>query len=279
MNTMNQYRRFISTGYKFINSKPVYRCRNSLPFTRRMVKSLELPDQYDHNPLQRMERLGTGWFGCIIEMDGVLFQDSSEVQIEAWIRVAHKLNYPRPLYHILKRIRGIRDDIIISSIFHWTNDLDTIKRIINVKNEIIFPLMNKYKFDEIDTSVLSFIKILVKNNIPIGIACGNLSRMTIHDRLKNAGIYHLIKTMVTSDDVGVPELDWYIAQAALQIERPPTRCILVGNSNSSIDIARSLGMKCIILSGNHPIHDFQNADLVVQDLSCLTFQNLRNLNQ
>ncbi len=35
-----------------------------------------------HNPLQRMERLGTGWFGVIMEVEGVLFQDTWEAHSE-----------------------------------------------------------------------------------------------------------------------------------------------------------------------------------------------------
>lgn len=31
-----------------------------------------------HNPLERQARLGTGWFGVVVEYDGVLFQDSAE---------------------------------------------------------------------------------------------------------------------------------------------------------------------------------------------------------
>lgn len=35
-----------------------------------------------HNPLQRHERLGTGWFGVIMEHDGVLFQDTWELHTQ-----------------------------------------------------------------------------------------------------------------------------------------------------------------------------------------------------
>jgi hypothetical protein len=35
-----------------------------------------------HNPLQRMERLGTGWFGVIMEHDGVLFQDTWDMHMQ-----------------------------------------------------------------------------------------------------------------------------------------------------------------------------------------------------
>lgn len=40
-----------------------------------------------HNPLQRHERLGTGWFGVIMEHDGVLFQDTWELHMQ--VRLVH----------------------------------------------------------------------------------------------------------------------------------------------------------------------------------------------
>lgn len=56
-----------------------------------------------HNPLQRMERLGTGWFGVIMEHDGVLFQDTWELHTQAWLRVAQEMGHPRPLGHLFRR--------------------------------------------------------------------------------------------------------------------------------------------------------------------------------
>jgi hypothetical protein len=55
------------------------------------------------------------------------------------------------------------------------------------------------------------------------------------------------------------------------------RCIVIGESNTSVEAAHELGMKCVVLSGNNPVYNFTSADLVVRDLSQLSFLNLKKL--
>ena len=55
------------------------------------------------------------------------------------------------------------------------------------------------------------------------------------------------------------------------------RCIVIGDSNTSVEAAHELGMKCIIVAGNNPVYNFTSADLVVRDLSQLSFLNLKKL--
>lgn len=54
--------------------------------TRSAVDQLYLG--VEHNPLKRQERLSTGWFGVIVEMEGVLVEDSFEHHKQAWLTVA-----------------------------------------------------------------------------------------------------------------------------------------------------------------------------------------------
>lgn len=65
-----------------------------------------------HNPLQRQERLSTGWFGVVCSFDGVLVEDTHHAQARAWIQVAEELSLPRPLGQALNRIKGARDEVV-----------------------------------------------------------------------------------------------------------------------------------------------------------------------
>ncbi len=49
-----------------------------------MPRSVEglVDDPSIHNPLQRSERLSTGWFGVVLEWDGVLVQDTWEAHVQ-----------------------------------------------------------------------------------------------------------------------------------------------------------------------------------------------------
>lgn len=61
-----------------------------------------------HNPLQRMERLGTGWMGVILELDGVVVEDTSQVEARAWLQLAAEEGKPAPLQFALKRALGMK---------------------------------------------------------------------------------------------------------------------------------------------------------------------------
>lgn len=66
---------------------------------------------------------------------------------------------------------------------------------------------------------------------------------------------------------------WHVQR----IERPPARCVVVGNSNLSVEAAHEAGMKCVALAGRHPVYELSAADLVVRNLGELAFVNLKQL--
>ncbi len=55
------------------------------------------------------------------------------------------------------------------------------------------------------------------------------------------------------------------------------RCIVVGESNISVEASHELGMKCLIPTGHKPVYDFVGADLVVRHVGQVAFLNLKKL--
>ncbi|KAG1672512.1 hypothetical protein FOA52_002821 [Chlamydomonas sp. UWO 241] len=246
-----------------------------LPLPREVEGLVDDPNV--HNPLQRMERLGTGWFGVLVEHDGVLFQDSTEAHTEAWLQVAKELGYQRPLGHLFRRVKGLRDDVVVTAVFNWTQNPSVARTIADLKVQKYAALTADRNPQPVMLEAGPFLRTLKTYNIPVGLACGSLSASVVHERMKHAKLDTLIDTVVTGDDGGATEVEWYFMDAAAQIGRPPMRCILIGNSSNSIEVARELGMKCVVLAGNTPVYNFASADLVVRDLSQLTFSNLKKL--
>lgn len=60
------------------------------------------------NPLQRMQRLGTGWMGVIAELEGVIVEDTADVTRRAWLELAEQEGRPAPLQFLLKRADGMK---------------------------------------------------------------------------------------------------------------------------------------------------------------------------
>jgi len=67
------------------------------------------------NPLERAQRLSTSWFGLIAELEGVVVDDTLDLHQRAWLEVAEELRLPTPLGQQLRRIKGVRDELVSRS--------------------------------------------------------------------------------------------------------------------------------------------------------------------
>lgn len=63
-----------------------------------------------HNPLQRMERLGTGWFGTIFDLDGVCVEYECGDGERSWQALAAEEGKPPPPLWALKKARGMKNE-------------------------------------------------------------------------------------------------------------------------------------------------------------------------
>ncbi len=89
----------------------------ALPLPRAVESAAD--DPLLHNPLQRMERMGTGWFGVIADYEGVVVDSTGEVHREAWRQVAAEMDLQAPLGSMLNRINGVRDEVVRFVLGFW----------------------------------------------------------------------------------------------------------------------------------------------------------------
>lgn len=93
----NRGRGAVSTSYATSSAVGMERVTADVPAFQKLKEQemlMPLPREVEglvddpnvHNPLQRLERLGTGWFGVVMEHDGVLFQDGTELHHEVRMR-------------------------------------------------------------------------------------------------------------------------------------------------------------------------------------------------
>lgn len=62
------------------------------------------------NPLQRMERLGTAWFGTIFELDGVCIEYECGDGGRSWQQLAQEEGKSPPPLWALKKARGMKNE-------------------------------------------------------------------------------------------------------------------------------------------------------------------------
>jgi hypothetical protein len=82
----------------------------ALPLPRAVESAAD--DPLLANPLQRLERLSTGWFGVIADYDGVVVDSTLEVHKAAWRQVAAEMGLRAPLGSVMDRIHGARDEVV-----------------------------------------------------------------------------------------------------------------------------------------------------------------------
>ncbi|KAJ9526834.1 hypothetical protein QJQ45_017786 [Haematococcus lacustris] len=227
------------------------------------------------NPLKRAERLSTSWFGVIMEWEGVLVQDTFEVHSQAWLKVAAEFGFPRPLGHLFRRFKGCRDDLVVSRILKWTQNPTETKQIARRKQAVYEELMGGRHPAEI-LEARQFLETLQRYNIPIALAC-SLPGARVREDLKRYNLAQFFDAVVTAEDSGAPEVEYYYSYAAQLIGRPSMRCVVVGESNTSVEAAHELGMKSVIVTGCKPVFDFVSADLVVRNMSQITLFNMKRL--
>lgn len=118
---------------------------------------------------------------------------------------------------------------------------------------------------------------LVNNNIPIAVA-STRPKKYLQAAIEAVGVEGSFDAIVTAEDVyrGKPDPEMFVYAAQL-LNFIPERCIIFGNSNSTVEAAHDARMKCVAVASKHPVYELSAADLVVRRLDELSIVDLKNL--
>lgn len=86
---------------------------NETSLLKPLPKRVESPadDPRLHNPLQRMERLGTGWMGVVMELDGVCVDyEYGDVSTRAWQQLSEEEGKSMPPMWALRKADGMKNE-------------------------------------------------------------------------------------------------------------------------------------------------------------------------
>jgi len=230
------------------------------------------------NPLQRYQRLSTGWMGVILELEGILVGSTWSSHRHAWLSVAEEEGKPPPLQWALKRAEGMKAEQVISEVFHWTRNPAEIRRIAIRKEEIYREAVGDVDFTLLP-GVNKLLETLRKNDVPMALASSDPEERVLAT-LEAAGITDYFEAVVTAGDCQYsrPDPEPYLL-AAQMIGRPPVRCVVIGGSNASIEAAHEAGMQCVAVANCAPMYELVSGDLVVKELGEISFVNLKQLFQ
>lgn len=228
-----------------------------------------------HNPLRRQERMGCGWLGVIFEWEGVIVEDDPALEKQAWIVLAQEEGKSPPPAFALRRIEGMKNEQALSEVLCWSRDPSQLRRLASRKEEIQRNLHGG--FYQLRSGSQAFVSSLRSHGIPIAVA-STRPRRALNEAMEAVGLQNSLDVIVAAEDVyrGKPDPEMFVYVAQL-LNFIPERCIVVGNSNSSVEAAHDARMKCVAVASKHPLYELGAADLVVRRLDELSIVDLKNL--
>ncbi|CAL9104924.1 5-amino-6-(5-phospho-D-ribitylamino)uracil phosphatase, chloroplastic isoform X1 [Musa acuminata AAA Group] len=233
-------------------------------------------DPMIHNPLLRQERMGCGWFAVIFEMEGVIVEDDSELQRQAWLVLSREEGRSPPFAFVLKRIEGMKNEQAISEVLCWSRDPTELRRLASRKEEIYRSLKNGGYY-QLRSGSQELMTTLANHKIPLAVA-STRPRKVLQEAVEGVGVQSFLDVIVAAEDVfrGKPDPEMFLYAAQL-LNFIPQRCIVFGNSNSTVEAAHDARMKCVAVASKHPVYELRAADLVVRQLDELSVVDLKNL--
>uniref|UniRef100_A0A0C9SAL1 TSA: Wollemia nobilis Ref_Wollemi_Transcript_2530_2271 transcribed RNA sequence n=1 Tax=Wollemia nobilis TaxID=56998 RepID=A0A0C9SAL1_9CONI len=252
-----------------------YTQANSLSSTIPMSPPNRADDPSLCNPLLRSERMGCGWFAVIMEWEGVVVEDHPDLESRAWLALAEEEGERPPLAFILKRVEGMKSEQAISEVLCWSRDPLQVRRLALRKEELYQEMQGG--FYRLRPGSYDFVVTLKNYNIPMALA-STRPRKYLEAAVETVGMQGFFNVVVAAEDVyrGKPDPEMFMYAAQL-LSFITERCIVFGNSNSSVEAAHDSCMKCVAVAGKHPVYELGAADMVVRRLDELSLVDLKNL--
>jgi hypothetical protein len=95
--------RYSSTQWEDVDERRV-------PLKQLRVLEGAVDDPLLANPRRRLDMLGTGWFGVIVEYEGVLVESAHEDHVLAWREVCRARGANPPPHFMLERSEGMKSE-------------------------------------------------------------------------------------------------------------------------------------------------------------------------
>eukprot|EP00890_Picochlorum_soloecismus_P005319 jgi/Picsp_1/5789/NSC_03148-R1_haloacid dehalogenase-like hydrolase domain-containing protein len=230
-----------------------------------------------HNPLERMNRLSTGWMGVIFELEGVCVEyDNGEMTEKAWKKVAEEEAKPMPLKWQFQKAIGMKNEQVIQEVFCWSREPSAVSKIVQRKEELLSELLAD-RVPVVSAPAQRLLAGLKTHDTPRALVSSAPEKRVLQ-MIRHSAIEGAFDVVISGDDVcrGKPDPEAYL-YAAQQLNRPPLRCVVIGNTNTSIEAAHEVGMRCVAVAGRTPLYELSAADLTIKSLEELTFLNLKRL--
>lgn len=207
--------------------------------------------------------------GIIFDLDGVLV-DTVPAHFNAWQRMFNEYGYKFDMREYRRKVDGKPRYDGARAVMTEHSDVD-IKEAADKKNEYYAELIERGEFRVFDTALT-----LVRQCQEMGLKLATASSSAnVRNVLEKANLIQAFPVVVGGDDVenGKPDPDIFLV-ASNGLGLSVDECIVIEDSSSGVQAAKSGGFMCIgLLHGDHA-EELPGADIVVSSLAELDLEQL-----
>jgi len=208
------------------------------------------------------------------DMDGVIV-DSYDGHYHAWQRIFNELGH-----HLTEdefaRTFGMNNRLILYTILNRKLPEDEFQAISDRKEEYFRESIRGSA--QLLPGVAAWLECFKDSGIKQAVA-SSAPQANIDAMLNELGIRHYFQAEAAGAAIrGKPDPAVFLL-AAEMLDVPPQACLVIEDAIAGVEAAKRGGMKCVAVLTTNSAEKLSAADLIVKDLTELTFDSLRHIYQ
>lgn len=210
----------------------------------------------------------------LFDMDGVIV-DNHYYHLKAWMEFSKRRGFHLDEAEYKKHINGRTIAATMGHFFPDVKDPYKIMAMGNEKEEIYRGLYRAHQKPL--KGLVGFLEAVIGAGISVGVG-SSAPPANITFTLDGLGLRKYFKAIVNGSEVkkGKPDPEVYL-KLAEKLGAKASDCIVLEDALAGIEAGKSAGAKVIGLATTHPAHEISHSDLVVNDFSSLSVDDLKAL--
>jgi len=201
--------------------------------------------------------------GALFDWDGVII-DSSAQHEKSWEMLATELGLPLPADHFVRGF-GMKNQVIIPQILHWTEDPEEIETYSLRKEQLYRDIIRDEGIRPLP-GVMDLLRMLTGEGVPCAVA-SSTHRKNVETIFEAIGIGPFFEAVVTAEDVSHGKPDPEVFQkSAERIGRPATHCAVFEDAHVGIEAGLAAGARVVAVATTNPLEQLGKAHLAVKSL-------------
>lgn len=207
----------------------------------------------------------------IFDMDGVIANTKKHHQ-DAWFKFCkkHGLHITGKMFR--DKLFGRTSHEILEILFDRQLSENESEKLTTEKEE----MYRNQARDQLEPlpGLQTFLEKARKENFDM-IVASSAPGKNVEFTLDETGTLKYFEDFIAAEDITESKPDPEIfLKAAERLKSPPANCVVFEDSYAGIDAGKNAGMKVIAVATTHPKNELSKADLVIDDFSNLTNQDL-----